>query len=155
SGSGSNVLTFGYTVSAGQNTADLALATINAVALNGATIRDGGGNNAILSGANGVNPTGILQVISSAPTAPIVTSITTTPGSGSLGVGATVKFTVTFSSAVTVAGGTPTLALNDGGTATYSSGSGSNALVFSYTVAAGQNTADVAPAANNAISLNG
>ena len=36
--------------------------------------------------------------------------------------------------AVTVAGGTPTLTLNDGGTATYTGGSGSNALTFSYTV---------------------
>ena len=34
--------------------------------------------------------------------------------------------TVTFSEAVTVSGGTPTLVLNDGGTATYSSGSGSD-----------------------------
>ena len=54
-----------------------------------------------------------------------------------------------------MAGGTPTLALNDGGTASYVSGSGSNALVFSYTVAAGQSTADLALAASNAISLNG
>ena len=40
-----------------------------------------------------------------------------------------------MSEAVTVAGGTPTLTLNDGGTATYASGSGTNALTFSYTVA--------------------
>ena len=54
-----------------------------------------------------------------------------------------------------MAGGTPTLALNDGGIATYVSGSGSKALVFSYTVAAGQNTADLALAASNAFALNG
>ena len=35
---------------------------------------------------------------------------------------------------MTVAGGTPTLTLNDGGTATYIGGSGTNALTFSYTV---------------------
>ena len=35
----------------------------------------------------------------------------------------------------------PTLTLNDGGTATYTGGSGTSALTFSYTVAAGQNTA--------------
>ena len=40
-----------------------------------------------------------------------------------------------------MAGGTPTLTLNDGGTATYTSGSGTNALTFNYTVAAGQNAA--------------
>ena len=51
-------------------------------------------------------------------------------------------FTLKFSEAVTVAGGTPTLTLNDGGTATYTGGSGTNALTFSYTVAAGQNTVD-------------
>jgi hypothetical protein len=34
------------------------------------------------------------------------------------------------------AGGTPTLALNDGGEATYTSGSGSGALNFTYTVGA-------------------
>ena len=39
-----------------------------------------------------------------------------------------------------MAGGTPTLTLNDGGTATYISGSGTSALTFSYTVGAGQNT---------------
>jgi hypothetical protein len=42
--------------------------------------------------------------------------------------------------------------LNDGGTATYVGGSGSTTLAFSYTVAAGQNTADLAVTAAN---LNG
>ena len=46
--------------------------------------------------------------------------------------------TLNLSEAVTVAGGTPTLTLNDGGTATYSGGSGTNALTFSYTVAPGR-----------------
>ena len=50
---------------------------------------------------------------------------------------------------MTVAGGTPTLTLNDGGTATYSGGSGTNALTFSYTVGAGQNTSDLAVTAVN------
>ena len=40
---------------------------------------------------------------------------------------------------MTVAG-TPTLTLNDGGTATYTGGSGTNALTFSYTVGAGDTT---------------
>ena len=42
---------------------------------------------------------------------------------------------------MTVAGGTPTLTLNDGGTATYTGGSRHQCLTFSYTVGAGQNTA--------------
>ena len=59
-----------------------------------------------------------------------------------------------MSEAVTVntAGGTPTLTLNDGGTATYTGGSGTNALTFSYTVGAGQNTAALAA---TAVNLNG
>ena len=36
---------------------------------------------------------------------------------------------------MTVAGGAPTLTLNDGGTATYTGGSGTDVLTFSYTVA--------------------
>ena len=53
---------------------------------------------------------------------------------------------------VTVAGGTPTLTLNDGGTATYTGGSGTSALTFSYTVGAGQNTASLAA---TTVNLNG
>src|SRR5260370_17726085 len=48
-----------------------------------------------------------------------------------------------------VAAGTPTLTLNDGGTATYTGGTGTNALTFSYTVAAAQNTAGLAVMAVN------
>ena len=50
---------------------------------------------------------------------------------------------------MTVAGGTPTLTLNDGATATYTGGSGTNALTFSYTVGGGQSTADLAVTAVN------
>ena len=53
---------------------------------------------------------------------------------------------------VNTAGGSPTLTFNDGGTATYVGGSGSNALTFSYTVLAGQNTPDLMV---SAVNLNG
>ena len=77
-----------------------------------------------------------------------------TNGNGDLNAGKVVTLTVAFSEAVTVntSGGTPTLALNDGGTASYTGGSGSNSLIFSYTVAAGQNTSDLTVTAFN---LNG
>ena len=45
-----------------------------------------------------------------------------------------------MSEVVTVSG-TPTLTLNDGGTATYTSGSGTDALTFSYIVSAEQTPA--------------
>ena len=152
-GSGSTALTFSYTVAAGQSTSDLAISALN---LNGAVINDGAGNATNLSGATNYNPAGTLQVN---PTATTVASIAAsgtgiTNGAGDLNAGKVVTLTVTFSAAVTVntSGGTPTLTLNDGGTASYTGGSGSTALTFSYTVAAGQNTADLIVSALN---LNG
>ena len=70
-------------------------------------------------------------------------------GNGNVSVGSVVTLTLTMSAAVTVSGGTPTLSLNDGGTATYTGGSGSDALTFSNTVGAGQNTTDLAVTAVN------
>ena len=146
-GSGSNALTFSYTVAAGQNTSDLAVTAVN---LGTATVKDGAGNAANLTGAV-TTPAGTLQIDTTAPTvASLVASGTgITSGTGDLGVGSVVTLTVNLSEAVTVAGGTPTLTLNDGGTATYSGGSGSNALTFSYTVGAGQNTSDLSVTAVN------
>ena len=86
-------------------------------------------------------------------TTPSITAIAESPATGDLGLGKTVSFTVDLSDAVTVSGGAPTLTLNDGGTATYVSGSGTDALVFAYTVtAANSNVASLAATAAN---LNG
>jgi hypothetical protein len=152
SGSGTSALAFNYTVAAGQNTPDL---TVTALNVNGGTIKDTAGNTAVVSGA-ATNPAGTLQIDTAAST---VNSVATsgagiTSGSGTVGVGSVVTLTVTFSEnvVVTTTGGTPTLTLNDGGTATYASGSGTGALAFTYTVAAGQNTADLTVTALN---LNG
>ena len=94
--------------------------------------------------------TGIYVTLSPAPSGPAVSSIVAsgtgiTSGTGDLNAGNVVALMVNFSAAVTVntTGGTPTLTLNDGGIATYTGGSGSTALTFSYTVAAGQNTPDL------------
>jgi len=83
--------------------------------------------------------------------APVISSIAAsgpgiTDGSGDLRAGKTVTLKVTFDQVVTVNthGGTPSLTLNDGGTATYTGGSGTRTLIFTYTVAAGQNIADLA-----------
>src|SRR5262249_37232349 len=72
SGSGSNSLTFSDTVAAGQNTSDL---TVTAFNLNGATVRDGAGNNANLAGAV-TNPPGILTIDTVAPGVPIISQVT-------------------------------------------------------------------------------
>ena len=149
-GSGSSTLTFSYTVQAGQNVADLGVSALN---LNGATIKDASGNVADISGATNYSPAGTLQIDTTAPT---VSSIATsgtgiTHGSGIIGTGSVVTFTVSMSEAVNVTG-TPTLALSDGGTATYSGGSGTATLTFSYTVLAGQSAADLSV---GSLSLNG
>ena len=143
SGSGTNALTFSYTVGAGQNTSAL---TATAVNLNSATIADGAGNAANLS-LTGLTQSG-PQIDTTTPT---ISSLTESPASGDLNAGNTITLTLNLSEAVTVAGGTPTLTLNDGGTATYANGSGTNALTFSYTVGAGQNTSALTA---TALSLN-
>ncbi|MGI4796923.1 MAG: Ig-like domain-containing protein, partial [Janthinobacterium lividum] len=79
-------------------------------------------------------------------TPPTVTSVTAAPGSGDFDAGQIILITLQMSEAVTVnaSGGVPSLALNDGGSASLVSGSGTNALVFSYTVAPGDNVASLA-----------
>ena len=49
SGSGTGTLTFGYTVSVGQNSADLDYTSTSALTLNGATIKDAANNAAVLT----------------------------------------------------------------------------------------------------------
>ena len=96
-----------------------------------------------------------LQIDTTAPTASsVVASGSGVDGSGNgdLNAGHVVTLTVSMSEAVTVAGGIPTLSLNNGGTASYTGGSGSNALTFSYTVGAGEDTGDLAVTSFN---LNG
>ncbi len=69
-----------------------------------------------------------------APALSDVISVTPSlPAGSQINPGDTVTFTLHLDEAFTVSG-TPTLALNDGGTATYVGGSGSSALTFSYTV---------------------
>src|SRR4029077_16772786 len=55
---------------------------VSGLALNGATIRDGTGNNADLSGATNYNPAGTLQIDTAAPLAPTGLSLDTTTDGG-------------------------------------------------------------------------
>ena len=92
-----------------------------------------------------------------APLPPTVSDVSTTTASGTYGVGTMIPITVTFSEPVTVstAGGTPQLALNNGGVAVYAGGSGSTMLTFDYTVAPGQAISDLDYSSTAAIVLNG
>ena len=121
------------------------------------------GNDAYLAFSNSgvVNPVSqtdltVMNVLgydlAIAGSAPTVTAIAEQPSTGELAAGKTVIVTLDFSEAVTVSG-TPTLTLNDKGTATYTGGTGSSALAFSYTVAASD--ASVASLAATTVNLNG
>ena len=157
SGSGSNTLTFHYTVQSGDSSSDLDYASSGSLTLNGGTIQDVVNNDAVLTlpspGAAGslrVNKSIVIDTV-----APAITSVSSTTEDGSYGVGNTVPITVTFSETVHVTGA-PQLALETGtvnGTANYSNGSGSAALTFTYTVQAGDSSSDLEYASIESLAL--
>jgi len=123
-------LAFDYTVAL----TDTSVAALAATAMNlptGAGIVDSGGNALAAQSLTGLAQSGPrIQ-----PLLPVITGVTESPASGHLGVGASDTLTLTTNEPVTVTG-TPTLALNDGGTATYDAlESTSTSLAFDYTVA--------------------
>jgi hypothetical protein len=151
SGSGTSALVFRYTVPGGDVDGDGI--TIGALSLNGGHLRDGAGNDATLT----LNSVGSTAGIAVDGTQASVVGVSASTADGAYGSGQTVTLTVDFSGAVTVdtTGGTPTLALDGGGTASYVGGSGSSTLTFSYTVGVGQNSADLDYGATSALQLNG
>ena len=114
--------------------------------INSATIKDAAGN-AAHSSLSGVTQTG--PYIHQVARVPTISSLVESPSTGNVTTGNSVSLTLNFSTAVRVAGGTPSLTLNSGGTATYASGSGTYALVFKYTVALGESTTSLAATAVN------
>jgi len=90
---------------------------------------------------------------------PTVLSVTSTTATGTYTTGSIINVTVNFSEAVTVStsGGIPAITLNTtpSRNATYVSGSGTSALVFGYTVQAGDSDARVDYTSTSALGLNG
>ncbi|MEI6761566.1 MAG: hypothetical protein WCO22_14070 [Betaproteobacteria bacterium] len=136
---------------------DLQSSDITTMADGGETIRA----TATLSGGSTASASRTILVDTVAPS---ISSVAITSASGAqsstLNAGDTASVTVTLSEATTVstAGGTPQLALNIGGTtvqATYTSGSGSTSLVFSYTIQAGQTDTNGISIAANGLNPNG
>ncbi len=156
SGSGTGTLTFTYTVAAGQSANPLDEASTTALTLSGGTIDDqGSGNPAVLTlPAPGSAHSLSKSTIVIDTMAPIVTNISSTTPDGDYGLGAVITITVGWSKPVLVTG-TPQLALNSGGTASYSGGSGTGTLTFTYTVAAGQDSSRLDYSSATALSLNG
>ncbi|GAB7529221.1 hypothetical protein PS3A_16300 [Pseudomonas sp. 3A(2025)] len=140
SGAGTNALVFRLTVASGQLDAT-GISVGNSIQLNGGAVADSIGNS-VVTALNGLPDTSLVRIDAIVPT---VTTVGL-PATGAYNAGDVLRFTVNVSEAVNVdtSTGTPRVALNIGGVtryASYVSGSGSNALVFEYTVQAGNNAA--------------
>ncbi len=112
SGTGTNTLTFNYTVSSDHTTSDLDYMATNSLALNSGTIKDEAGNISILTlpspGAS--NSLGASKAILIASTVALVVDVSSTASNGFYKVGNVIPITVEFSELVTVTG-TPQLSL--------------------------------------------
>ncbi len=151
SGSGTSVLVFRYTVAAGNNDNN-GISLGSSINLNGGTIKDAAGNDAVLT-LNGVGSTVAVWVDAVAPTVTSVSSVTT---DGTYKIGDVIAITVSFDELVTVTG-TPQLQLETGSVdriVNYSSGTGTNALTFNYTVQAGDESTNLDYISSDALSLN-
>ena len=129
------VLTFAYTVGAGDYATNLEIVGYQS---NGATVTDARGIPANLSGATD-------DALSLDINAAMLKGVTASPSSGEVGVGHAVKLTLTMNEAVSVnlSGGSPTLSLNDGAAASYdlaASDPATGSLTFDYTTGAGDQT---------------
>ncbi|MDP5152086.1 hypothetical protein, partial [Rheinheimera baltica] len=140
SGSGTSAILFRYTVQAGDSDTDGI--SIGTLAANGGTLRDAVNNDATLT----LNSVGVTTSVLVDASAPAVASVSV-PANATYVSGQNLNFTVNFNENITVntGGGTPQLAITVGATtrqATYISGSGTLALLFRYTVQAGDSDTD-------------
>ena len=140
SGSGTSSLVFRHTILTGDLDTDGI--AVGSFAANGSTLKDTGGKDANLT-LNSVGSTASVLVDAVSPT---VTSVSVPINSNYL-TGQNLDFTVNFDENITVntTGGTPQIAITIGATthqAAYQSGSGTNALVFRYTVQSGDSDTD-------------
>ncbi len=159
SGSGTDTLTFSYTVTDGQNSTDLDYVSTSALTLNGGTIQDTAGNDATLTLVSPGTPgsLGSSKNIVIDTSAPVVQDVTSSALDAVYNLGNTLFLQIVFSEIVNV-NGTPQLTLETGlsdAIVNYVSGSGTNTLTFSYTVAPGQNSSDLEYFGVHALSLNG
>jgi hypothetical protein len=141
SGSGGTALLFRYTVQSGDTDSD-GIELDAALDPNGGSVRDAAGNDA----ATALGATGSLASVLVDGQGPSIDSVAL-PADGTYGAGQNLDFTVNYGEAVTVntGGGTPRLVLTVGSNtryADYVSGSGSGALLFRYTVQAGDTDGD-------------
>ncbi len=155
-----DTLFFDYTVLPGHNKTDLGYVSTTALKLNGGSIQDAATNPADTTlptpnGAGSLSGTKDLIIDTEMPT---VSQVTSSTANGRYSAGDTLAISIVFSEAVTVTGGQPRLTLetdvNDT-EASYTSGSGSNTLIFNYVVQAGDSSDDLGYVDTTSLSFNG
>jgi hypothetical protein len=150
SGTGTALLTFRYTVLSGDLDLD-GIASASPLGLNSGTILDLAGN--ALNPLTFTPPSTTTVLVDA--TVPTITSVTA-PSNSTYKTTNNVDFIVNYTIPVDVVG-SPRISINAGGTtvyATYNSGTGTTALTFRYTVAAGHSDND-GIAVSSPIGLNG
>jgi len=132
SGNGTTALVFTYVVGSSASEAASPLEVGSATALSGTIVAASTGNTATLTLSGTALADSTSNVVISIPTVPTVSSVTGTAGNYKLA--ASIPLTVTFSEAVYFTGTAPTLSLNTGNAATYTSGNSSTTFIFTYQV---------------------
>ncbi|WP_448216992.1 VCBS domain-containing protein [Endozoicomonas sp. 2B-B] len=147
SGAGSDILRFVYTVGAGnsENSQGLNYASDSALTIPaGVMVFDSAGNS-MLATLPPVNSNDALAQTGSAiidVNAPEITAVNSLTSDGPYNEGKVIQIEVSFTEAVDISG-VPALNLDTGGQATYSSGAGTDKLVFNYTIGSGQDSSDL------------
>jgi hypothetical protein len=156
SGSGTNTLTFRYTVQAGDTSADL---DSIALELNAGSIKaTSAGADALLTlPGHGHSLADNKALVINTNIGTLVAPVTSPTAPGKYGAGSLITLSVAFSEPVFVTGA-PQIKLETGKVdraANYISGSGTSTLNFSYTVQAGDTSADLDYQSAAALALNG
>jgi large repetitive protein len=144
SGSGTDTLTFSYTIQAGDSSSDLTYLATDSLALNGGTIKNSASTDATLNlpsptaaGSLAANKSIIVDTA-----LPTVSSFSSTTADGSYKEGATINITATLSEVVT-SPASITATLSNGQTVVLTHNAVNNTLTGSYTIGAGQSSADL------------
>ncbi|MBI1859841.1 MAG: hypothetical protein HYR96_02855 [Deltaproteobacteria bacterium] len=146
SGSGTTSLSFTYAVQSGDTSSDLDFVGTTSLSA-GTSIKNAYGTDANLTlvtpgaaGSLGANKAIIIDT-----TSPTVTNVTSSTSNGSYNAADTISIQVTFSEVINVLGA-PTLTVETGATdraASYTGGTGTSELTFTYTVQAADASSDL------------
>ncbi|RZA00603.1 MAG: T9SS type A sorting domain-containing protein [Sphingobacteriaceae bacterium] len=159
SGTGTSSIFFRYTVQDGDNSTDLDYTTVEALSLNGGTMKDAAGNNIVLTlpSPGATNSLSANKNIVIDGIVPTVVSVSSSAIDKTYKSGDQIDIEIAFSKKVIVTG-IPQLTLETGATdrtINYSSGSGTSTLTFKYTVEVGDASADLDYVSTNSLSFNG